>query len=415
MRAARLLAVLAGALMGCSALLGVKDIYLDDTDGGPNGGDGGTTDGTTGSDGPFGPDGQPLGDGQPPPGDGSGGDTGTCTADLQTSAQNCGRCGHDCQGGTCTTGKCDPVTLATSLENPSGIALDGVNVYYTTFGGAGAVALVPKAGGTPKTLATTQTSARGVQVDATGLYWSNGDFISGKGGVWKCTLPACTTPTLVAPGDWAYDVQLANGQVYFSAYNDGTVLVGLPDGGAGVVATTNHAFGLGVDSNYAYYTSSQPNLYRAALDGGAGNEESVGPLNSDSVGFVVLDATRFYWAFADTSDAGHVFGALKADPGTRVDYAGPESVGPAGVAVDATNIYWSTGGTFSGPPTSPVPNGDGKVFTCPLAGCPAAGPTLLAGKLRDTGPLVIDATSIYWCEFGDYPGATGQVRKVAKP
>src|SRR5271165_4916495 len=29
--------------------------------------------------------------------------------DVQTSSQNCGSCGHDCLGGACTAGKCQPL------------------------------------------------------------------------------------------------------------------------------------------------------------------------------------------------------------------------------------------------------------------------------------------------------------------
>lgn len=425
MRAARILTILAGTLMGCSALIGVKDIYLDPSDGGgadgSSSGSSGTsgssgasgtsgTSGTSGSSGASGTSGTSGASGS------SGGEGGSCPGiDTKTDAANCGRCGHDCQGGTCTASKCDPVTLAALQKEPNGIALDGTNVYFTT--GGGSVSLVPKAGGTLKALATGQTGAQGVQINGTKLYWSNGDYpfddAGAKGGIWTCDLPACAAPKLLAPGDNPINVQLANGTQYFAGSNDSTIRVVLADGGAGILATTNRPFGLGVDTAYAYYTSSQPNLYRAPLDGGPAEAVGPGIVNSGIIGYVTLDGTRFYWALTDGT-AHHVFGALKSDPGSLIDYArndGGVTIQPVGVAVDATNIYWTTDGTYSGP----APVGDGKVLTCPIAGCGAGGAVVVADGLTGGGPLVMDGSALYWCEFGQRGAGTGRVRKVAKP
>src|SRR4051812_46742205 len=37
----------------------------------------------------------------------------SCTADTQSDAKNCGKCGHDCVGGQCTAGVCQVATLVT--------------------------------------------------------------------------------------------------------------------------------------------------------------------------------------------------------------------------------------------------------------------------------------------------------------
>src|SRR5215471_1470026 len=111
-RRSLVLMIAAGACaLACNALIGTKDVFFEadggPTTGGPDGSSGGTPDGNV----PPGNDGS-----TPPPNDGStGGDTGQC-GDTQTSADNCGRCGHSCLGGTCDKGQCQPVTLATGIS-----------------------------------------------------------------------------------------------------------------------------------------------------------------------------------------------------------------------------------------------------------------------------------------------------------
>ena len=89
-------------LVGCNGLLDVKDIYLDPTAGIPPGPDGSAETSTT-------PDGS-LGDG--------GTEASTCNANLQIDGKHCGRCGHDCLGGTCTTGRRRPAPAAKGRRRP---------------------------------------------------------------------------------------------------------------------------------------------------------------------------------------------------------------------------------------------------------------------------------------------------------
>src|SRR5271170_4179987 len=45
---------------------------------------------------------------------------GSCV-DTRSDTTSCGSCGHDCQGGTCVEGSCQPVTVASGQNNPGGI------------------------------------------------------------------------------------------------------------------------------------------------------------------------------------------------------------------------------------------------------------------------------------------------------
>jgi hypothetical protein len=52
--------------------------------------------------------------------------------DASSDVANCGSCGHDCQGGGCLAGRCQPVTLATNLQEPVGIAVDATSLELNT-------------------------------------------------------------------------------------------------------------------------------------------------------------------------------------------------------------------------------------------------------------------------------------------
>lgn len=390
------LKVLIGAalvLTGCSALIGVNDIFLDPNVG--NGAEGGA----------------PEGSAVDAPASETGSEGGTCTGDRQSDKANCGRCGHDCLGGDCKAGVCQVVAIAGSLPAPGAIALDDTNVYIATQG-ANTILRVAKTGGKVDTLVTGWQSMIGVAVSGTTLFWSADDALGDAGdgnfgGVWKCTLPACTDKKLISTAGQSRHLDVKNGFVYYATVDavrrvkvDGT-------GDQLLVAGINQPFSVAADEAFVYYTSNENSLGRVPVDGGTDN--SVGPLNAKTYGFVAVDALHFYWAFTDVSSKGQVFAGLKSATATRTSY-GTANQGSIGVGSDGTNLYWTNDGTFTGIDS----NGDGELLMCPVGGC-APDPVRLVDKLRYAGPIVLDANAVYFLEFGGRSGANGRLLKIAKP
>ena len=111
---------------------------------------------------------------------------------LGTDATNCGACGRSCGGQTCQGGLCSPVTLASGLSDPGGIAVDATSVYWTDSGNS-TVMKVALAGGSPVTLASDQDYPSGIAVDATSVYyWVN------NGAVMKVALAGGSPVTLAS-------------------------------------------------------------------------------------------------------------------------------------------------------------------------------------------------------------------------
>jgi hypothetical protein len=75
---------------------------------------------------------------------------GACV-DTLTDPHDCGACGHDCGGLTCTNGSCDPIALSNAFVAWGGIAQDDSTIYFT--GADGTLKSVPKSGGATRTIA----------------------------------------------------------------------------------------------------------------------------------------------------------------------------------------------------------------------------------------------------------------------
>jgi hypothetical protein len=75
--------------------------------------------------------------------------------------------------------------LATGLNEPSDLAVDGTHVYFTSYQD-GTVSKIPVAGGTPTIIASKQKMPSSVVVDGTSVYWTNyGGSTSPAGAVMK--------------------------------------------------------------------------------------------------------------------------------------------------------------------------------------------------------------------------------------
>jgi hypothetical protein len=97
-------------------------------------------------------------------------------SDPNSDPSNCGACGHDCLGGECALGVCQPLVLAQGQPGPTiaDIAIDDTSIYWTD--SQSAVGRVPKSGSRDAGLVITGLAGLPISlaVDAQRLFVSTG-------------------------------------------------------------------------------------------------------------------------------------------------------------------------------------------------------------------------------------------------
>ncbi|HEY3802680.1 MAG TPA: hypothetical protein VGL61_08720 [Kofleriaceae bacterium] len=181
--------------------------------------------------------------------------------------------------------------------------------------------------------------------------------------------PACGTPTLsdqlAVTQNEVLSLALAGGQLYW-----------LDMGGVGEVSTDASGSGLEI------------------VQSSSGAAFALG-------GTIATNGSMVYWADGDFPSG--TVDSVPAGGGTRTMIAQTDE--PLGVAIDATNIYWSTFGSSD--------DAVGTIVKQPLAG---GAPTVLASGLSTVGAIAIDDTNVYWTDmFGavaSVPIAGGTVKTL---
>jgi hypothetical protein len=276
-----------------------------------------------------------------------------------TDTHNCGSCGHDCRGGQCSGGMCQPALMAMSGGGlPEFVAIDSERVYWAQYGAEVGVSSCPKGGcgdAGPVTLVSS-SKVVGVASDGTYVYWTDNEP---DGSVRRCPLDAgpCNTndSELVASSNLPQGVAVSGGEVYWTTrpQPSGTSEW---DGGVYTCAPSD--------------CSSPDTLF---LDPPYGLEG------------ITVSGNTLYWA----ADDGTVRKCTLpgCSPATVIGMAGtPQSIG--GVAVDDANVYW--GGY--------IDSGAG-IYSCPLAGCGEAGAVVLQPGTLVFG-LAADGQAFYWTTLG---------------
>jgi stigma-specific protein Stig1 len=177
--------------------------------------------------------------------------SGACV-DLATDPRHCGQCGRDCQGASCSDGICAPVQLASGFKNPHGLALDGDDLYWTTYGD-NVVESLPLEGAATATLATGQQLPAVLGVSATHLYWTSWD----SGAVRRVPLGGGGSVEIIDASTSApFGLALDAGRVYWAGNGDGTIR-SAPRGGGTVTSLASgqsHPVCVAVDANNVYWT-----------------------------------------------------------------------------------------------------------------------------------------------------------------
>lgn len=367
----------------------------------------------------------------------SGAEASPCVGDLSANSQHCGTCGHSCGGGSCEMNQCLPVKLADNLFRPQGLVVNATEVFVAEhgmdriarFGKDAMNTCVIPARCLFTSLATRKPTAMGI--DGANVYWANAPA-QDQNEIRSCPHAGCksSAPTLVVdigatafsrddPNDTRLPLELIvrDGQVFWPEYATGAIR-STPVSGGGLVTTYTEDSGdgvvaLAIDDARLYFTEDRA---AGAIDIKAVRRSApltVTPLTSPAsrpFGIALTSTGTLYFTVPYQVDIGD--GLVQAtttssDGGLAATIASRE-VAPGPMLVDDTNVYWLIAGD--------VLKATGSLVYCPLAGCPADGPIVLAGGQRVPRHLTQDASAIYWTNEGlENDRTDGQLWKIAKP
>ncbi len=240
----------------------------------------------------------------------------------------------------------------------------------------------------PETMASAIAGPNVVAVDSERVYWGSDD------GTVRSLPHAGGGETLLASGqDSPLDIDVDGGAVYWTAYQDGTVMKTDKNGGGTPVRLAENQDSpqqMDLDGTHVYWSMpSKDSVARVAKSGGA--VEVLTTSATDAEGLTV-DATNVY---ATLGSSGAI-GALPLSGGAVVNLS-TGWVYPSYLDSDDSVLFWSSGGSTIG---------DGRVVSSAKDGSNAK--ELVSG-LRDPSHVVAHGSHVY---FTDPDG--GQVLRVPK-
>jgi hypothetical protein len=324
----------------------------------------------------------------------------TGCGDVSTSANNCGWCGHSCQGGACSGGQCQLVVLYTDVTGPLNVTVDASYLYWTN-NQSGAIWRVPIAGGAPTQLASGPAGAWGIAVDSAQVYWTN----QKSNTVMMAPLAGVTgteAPVTIASGQaQPLGIAVNSSYVMWSNWADGVVsavpLGQAADAGAPIPLATSqvHPRQLRLADPQNLYWGSDNNPGSVVAGNlpmllGGGSPRTVARGGFGQVYGIATNSVDVYWVTPGLTGAA-MFAPLAGTNATPTLAA--STSGAFDVVVDATGVYFANG-------TS--------IRKAPLGGLPAGGvaATVVSG-VAPSG-MAIDDTSLYWVE------TAGRICKLAK-
>ncbi len=334
-----------------------------------------------------------------------------CETDTNTDKNNCGACGHSCQGGDCQGGICQTLELASNLDMPWGIVADEAKVYWVAEGSpnGGTVASVSVTGGSSSPLATGQSAPVYLVADAQYLYWTT--FANG-GAIWRINkdgtgenkLTLATGPQGLAADDT---------DIWWTNNGDGSIKHILKMGNSPQTALSGltDPRGIAVDPDAAgkvYWTSLSGGEIHSANKDGTGATTLAA--NEDHPIAIAVDTNFVYWLDAGTYSLGDcsaangkLVRATKADGSGRTEFATGQAC-PLALWLDLGGVYWTNTGTVAGT----TYNYDGSVMYLMTGGSPQV---FEAGQVRPYG-ITTNSNSVFWSEQGF--GSSGAIKKRAK-
>lgn len=319
-------------------------------------------------------------------------DAGPCV-DTNVNPRHCGECLHDCLGGECVSGMCQPIELATDDGVPGAIAVDATHVYWTnqTTGDVKRVTLAAEHA--VETIFQGSGSSGPVKrfaLHGGKIYFPYSPDSDGSlHAVFSCPITGCgvTSPTKVVgdlEGPGAVDVvgdtlivtELTGGKVGQCA---------LPCG-SGLTPIANEALPVDVakEGTTVVWIVLNGDV-RVKLDGTA----PFSARKNTAAASVALVGGEIVYA-----DQGSGIGAMQLDGGAFRYISRTHS---PSLAVDSSSVYFTDFLTTGG------------VYRCPLSGCADAS-TPIAQNQSLPNAVAFDDKSVVWINMGSAPS----IRRVAR-
>lgn len=241
----------------------------------------------------------------------------TCEADIETDRHNCGACGHDCLGGECDAGECQPyqVSSTPTPKDNTGVLFDDNPkgfVYWWRYRFDGAIYRAPKAGGDATEVIRAPDAGwiRQVVTDGQRLYFTNysdWDQIPSRG-VYSCAMDGTDAQQLSSGYGGPSFLAVDDTYVYFNNAFDDVIVARVPKTGGDVEALFTYTPGAGDDNgyplyregNWVYFSGSKLPITRMKTDGSA-----VAPVFGIQKGVIEgVHAGMLYWTDPQTTVLG---------------------------------------------------------------------------------------------------------------
>jgi hypothetical protein len=278
------------------------------------------------------------------------------------------------------------VTLASGIQDPGRIVLDGQNVYWITMNNQGTVERVSKYGGWVQTIGWTGSEPRSLATDGMYVYFSS------SAGLWRVGAWGGQQPVQLAPV--AYDVETDGTYVYYVG-NDGIYAVPAMGGQIPYRLTesglTSSQAELALDGNSLVWSDRHSDGNRIAIARMPKAGGNVGMVSSEGWDGkpvpIVARGAKLYWMSRGLEDI------FEWDLATDVERPVAETgEAPLALAVDGDFVYWTTG--------------QGLILKAPISG---GQPIVLAEGQAHPSSIAVDRTHVYWSNRLD-----GTIRKINK-
>lgn len=315
-----------------------------------------------------------------------------CETDLNANT-TCGGCDHDCQGGECSDQRCRPVTLASGLTAPDGLAVDDKYVHWSDqTGSAPRVMRATLSGGNPTLVASD------LPISVDNPLVSNGDYVvwatqstssssSPPNGAIKRVHSGGDDVTAIVSNISSVTVRMDAAHVYWSDNGVGTLHEVALDGTMphGIANAGAHVFAMAVDSTNLYFAQAKLALGLVKLSSGATVEVTPTTPGIDPMR-LAADANNLYvWgaktSSTEASDLLRMPKSLQGSPAVIATQLPTNSLGLA-IAADATFVYFA---------------GNDGLYRLPSNGGTAV---RLATTMSPPAQIVATGEAVYWLDAG---------------